>query len=164
MKKKNSCFFPLFLWWFVVFAVKEKNIFIVNRMHDQVLNNRSWKQKKSFKNHLTKRLFWKKQHNHIKLPWNISALNSRFFENIVIPSKLDANRIIKFWRNLSAKSVYSKYSVRRASTKKPICGFSRISRHLFSESQLFVSNILYKVAHLNLSIALLLFFRTFEQT
>ena len=39
----------------------------------------------------------KKQHNHIKLPRNISALNSRFFENIVIPSKLDANRIIKFW-------------------------------------------------------------------
>ena len=39
----------------------------------------------------------KKQHNHIKLPRNVSALNSRFFENIVIPSKLDANRIIKFW-------------------------------------------------------------------
>ena len=42
--------------------------------------------------------FQKKQHNHIKLPCNISALNSRFLENIVIPSKLDANRIIKFWK------------------------------------------------------------------
>ena len=43
--------------------------------------------------------FQKKQHNHIKLPCNISAFNSRFLENIVIPSKLDANRIIKFWMN-----------------------------------------------------------------
>ena len=29
-------------------------------------------------------------------PRTVSALKSRFFENIVIPSKLDANRIIKF--------------------------------------------------------------------
>ena len=29
-------------------------------------------------------------------PCAFGALKSRFFENIVIPSKLDANRIIKF--------------------------------------------------------------------
>ena len=46
--------------------------------------------------YLTKTFLSKKQHNHIKLPCPVSALNSRFFENIVIPSKLDANRIIKF--------------------------------------------------------------------
>ena len=31
-------------------------------------------------------------------PCASSALKSRFFENIVTPSKLDANRIIKFWK------------------------------------------------------------------
>ena len=50
--------------------------------------------------YLTKTFLSKKQHNHIKLPLHISALNSRFFENIVIPSKLDANRIIKFWKKI----------------------------------------------------------------
>ena len=34
-------------------------------------------------------------------PRTVSALKSRFFENIVIPSKLDANRIIKFWITLN---------------------------------------------------------------
>ena len=95
-KKKNSCFFSLV--FIVICGIRcERQKHIHCQSHDQVLNNRSWKQKKSFKNHLTKRLFWKKQHNHIKLPETVSALNSRFFENIVIPSKLDANRIIKFW-------------------------------------------------------------------
>ena len=44
-----------------------------------------------------KRLFQKKQHNHINGLTN--AVNLKIFENIVIPSKLDANRIIKFWKN-----------------------------------------------------------------
>ena len=61
--------------------------------------------------YLTKTFLSKKQHNHIKLPCAVSALNSRFFENIVIPSKLDANRIIKFWTNsvrIGAETLYTK--------------------------------------------------------
>ena len=95
LEKKNSCIFSLV--FIVICGIRcERQKHMHCQSHDQVLNNRSRKQKKSFKNHLTKRLFWKKQHNHIKLPCTISALNSRFFENFVIPSKLDANRIIKF--------------------------------------------------------------------
>ena len=54
---------------------------------------------------------------------------------------------------LSRKIVSPKNVIRISSNRKLICGFSRILHHLFSESQLFVSNILYKVAHSNLSIA-----------
>ena len=57
---------------------------------------------------------------------------------------------------LSGKIVSPKNVIRIFSTRKLICGFSRILRHLLSESQLFVGNILYKVAHTNLSIASLL--------
>ena len=60
---------------------------------NNIIRTKTIIQQTSHKNIFSK----KKQHNHIKLPRNISALNSRFFENIVIPSKLDANRIIKFW-------------------------------------------------------------------
>ena len=71
-------------------------------IHCQSQMSNKWNvivQKQSFNKHLTKTIFSeKKQHNHIKLPRTVSALNSRFFENIVIPSKLDANRIIKFWK------------------------------------------------------------------
>eukprot|EP00493_Phyllostaurus_siculus_P009795 UN09926 len=73
-----------------------QNTFIANRK----IKYRTSEMVLSKSNHSTnisqKQFFPKKQHNHIKLPHTVSALNSRFFENIVIPSKLDANRIIKF--------------------------------------------------------------------
>ena len=65
-------------------------------------------------------------------------------------------------RNLSAKFISSKWGISFAPTRKFLCGFSLISRHLFSESQLFVTTIQNKVAHLNPSSASFLFFCHFK--
>ena len=80
-----------------------------------------------------------------------------FFGETIFPESLwfiiQYYIVLLYSRNLSAKFIFPKQGFRFASAGKLICEFSRISRHLFSESQLFVSNILYKVEHTNLSIA-----------
>ena len=97
LKKERICgkFHPCFYFNLrTLYRTKTHSLSITN-----VEQVRCYCSKQSFNKHLTKTIFpEKKQHNHIKLPQTVSALNSRFFENIVIPSKLDANRIIKFWK------------------------------------------------------------------
>ena len=106
LKKERICgkFVPCFYFNLrTLYRTKTHSLSITNVEQVKCYCSKAIIQQTSHKNIFSK----KKQHNHIKLPCHISALNSRFFENIVIPSKLDANRIIKFWMINSTAAIRS---------------------------------------------------------